>query len=690
MTDQEQFLHVLDRDEARRRFEAALDLSPRPPEQVPLSEALGRVLAEAIHAPVDVPAFDRANVDGYAVQAADTFGATELAPRIFSLTHTPIKCGELPRHVLQPGQAIPIATGGMLPRGADAVVMIEHTDVEESRVLVRRPVTPGANVTFAGTDITAGELLLFPGQVLTSRETALLAAVGIAHVPVTPCPRVAVISTGDELIPPGAPLRPGGIYDSNGRMLADAVREAGGLPVEKGIVPDDPQALRQALDEALKESDVVLLSGGTSKGEGDLCYRIVGELGGPGIVAHGVALKPGKPLCLAVTRGKGVVVLPGFPTSAIFTFHEFVAPVIRVLAGRSRLPRKTVEARLAVRVQSEIGRTEYLLVSLAPAEPIPTTQHPSGIVHRRNGNSPRPAEEAALAEEPLGAGEPLGEKAAVGANDSSTEMPSGFSSALVAWPMGKGSGSVTAFSKADGFIVLDQHQEQVEAGTPVTVTLLSADKPAADLVIMGSHCIGLDLLLAQLHEEGWTAKLLVVGSMAGLEAVRRGQCDVAGVHLCDPATGEYNRPFATGELSWVRGWGRIQGLVFRPDDERFVGRTAQEALAAARSDPTCLMVNRNAGSGTRLLIDQLLAGARPAGYAVQPRSHHAVAAAVRQGRADWGVCIASVAAQAGLGFLPLVAERYDFLVLRPAVKALLALLQRSDIRRRLAALGLDA
>lgn len=690
MTHQEQFLNVLDRDEARRRFEAALDLTPPPPEAVPLAEALGRVLAAAIHAPADVPAFDRSNVDGYAVRASDTFGATELTPRRLFLEETPIVCGSPPRIALQPGQAVPIATGAMLPRGADAVVMVEYTDVEGSQLIVRRAVTPGANVTFAGTDVTAGELILLPGERLTSRETGLLAAVGIAQVPVVRQPRVAILSTGDELVAPGEPLREGGVYDSNGRILADAVREAGGLPVEKGIVPDNLEALRQAVEEAVQTCDVVLLSGGTSKGAGDLCYRIASELTAPGIVAHGVALKPGKPLCLAVTRGKGVVILPGFPTSAIFTFHEFVAPVIRALAGGSRPPRQTVEARLAVRVQSEIGRTEYLLVHLTTAEPAVSQKDPARLHQSAAAlnQGQATARELTSAGELTGAGTMPLIASPIEAAHRQT-FPE-----LFAWPVGKGSGSVTAFSKADGFITLDQHQEQVETGTPVTVTLLAPDKPTADLVIMGSHCIGLDVLVAKLHQAGWSAKLLAVGSMAGLDAVRRGQCDAAGVHLCDPATGEYNRPFATGELVWVRGWGRVQGLVFRPDDARFAGRSAQEALAAALADPSCVMINRNAGSGTRLLIDQLLAGARPPGYAVQPRSHHAVAAAVQQRRADWGVCIASVASRAGLGFLPLTEEQYDFLIARsrmqrPAVRALVTLLQDTDIRRRLAALGLS-
>lgn len=676
MKEQEQFLQVLDRDEAWRRFADALRLQRLPTEHVPLAAALGRVVAQPIRSPVDVPAFDRSNVDGYAVRSADTFGATELTPRRLPLVGPPIECGHPPQYSLQPGAAMPIATGGMLPRGADAVVMIEHTDLEKDHLIVRRPVTSGANLTFAGTDITAGELILLPGEVLSSRETGLLAAVGLAEVPVVRQPRVAVISTGDELIAPGAPLFVGGVYDSNGRMLADAIRETGGVPLEMGIVPDELSALRRALEAAVASADLVLLSGGTSKGGGDLCYRVMAELPDTNVLVHGVALKPGKPLCLAVTRGKGVIVLPGFPTSAIFTFHEFAAPVIHALGGRRASPQQTVEARLAVRLHSEVGRKEFFLVGLTSVE----------IASASEVNAPRCKEET----ERFSRNSQI--KEGIIPQFDGGEMPV---TSLEAWPMGKGSGSITTFSKADGFITLDPHQEQVETGSPVRVTLLAPERAVADLVVIGSHCIGLDALLVRLHEAGWTCKLLVVGSLAGLEAARRGRCDVAGVHLCDPTTGAYNRPFATDDLRWVPGWGREQGIVFRPEDSRFAGRSATEALAAALADPTCVMINRNAGSGTRLLIDRLLGEARPSGYAVQPRSHHAVAAAVRQGRADWGVCIASVARQAGLGFLPLAMERYDFLVPRsrmerPAVKAFLALLAREDFRAELQELGLEA
>jgi putative molybdopterin biosynthesis protein len=259
--------------------------------------------------------------------------------------------------------------------------------------------------------------------------------------------------------------------------------------------------------------------------------------------------------------------------------------------------------------------------------------------------------------------------------------------------MGKGSGSVTTFSRADGFVTIGRHCEIVEAGSSVEVTLLGRELALADLVVIGSHCLGLDLLLAEMHRRGWRTKLLAVGSTAGLEAARRGQCDVAGVHLLDPSTGQYNRPFVSPELHLVPGYGRMQGVAFRPGDSRFTGRSAHEAVAAAALDRSCVMVNRNAGSGTRILIDQLLAGAVPAGYQVQPKSHTAVAVAIAQGRADWGVCMESAARQAGLGFLPLQAEQYDFVfprsrLSRPAVIEFMAILQDPQMARELGRLNL--
>jgi putative molybdopterin biosynthesis protein len=214
--------------------------------------------------------------------------------------------------------------------------------------------------------------------------------------------------------------------------------------------------------------------------------------------------------------------------------------------------------------------------------------------------------------------------------------------------MGQGSGSVTAFSRADGFATIGRHEEIVQAGTIVEIQLLGRELQLADLVVIGSHCVALDYLLGELQRQGVRSKFLAVGSTAGLDAAKRGECDVAGVHLLDPKTNQYNRPYLTPALDLISGYGRLQGIVFRPGDARFEGRTAQDAIARAAQDPTSMMVNRNQGSGTRALIDRLLGGVRPHGYAVQPRNHNAVAAAVVQGRADWGMTLDTIARGAGL------------------------------------------
>ena len=623
-------------------------------ERVPLDAALGRVLAADVVAPVDVPSFDRSNVDGFAVVAEDTFRASEEIPRIVHLGDEEIHTGIVPASIVHPGEAVLIATGGMVPRGADAVVMVEHTEARGRELRIARAVSAGSGISFAGTDITAGETVLRRGQLLTSRDTGVLAAIGVAEVDVWSKPIVAILSTGDEIISPGDRMQPAKVYDSNAQVLADTVQELGGEPRRLGITPDNVEALRQRLRHALEFADIVLLSGGTSKGAGDVSYRVVAELDDPGIVAHGVALKPGKPICLAATAGRAVVVLPGFPTSAIFTFHEFVAPVLRMLAGRGAEKPTVVQAKLAVKVNSEIGRTEYLLVGLVEAPP-------DGGENKR-GQSP------------------VSETGQRG-------------SALIAYPMGQGSGSVTTFSRADGFATIGRHQEIVEAGAVVDVQLLGRDLQLADLVVIGSHCIGLDFLLGQLEQQGLRTKFLAVGSTAGLDAANRGECDLAGIHLLDINTNEYNRPFLTPALELVPGYGRLQGIVFRPRDARFEGQSQRDALANAIDDSTCMMVNRNHGSGTRALIDRLLGGVRPRGYAVQPRNHNAVAAAVVQGRADWGVTLDTLARRAGLGFIPVQAEQYDFVVPRmrlerPAVVAFRALLQTPSTREALTRLGM--
>src|SRR4051794_20295250 len=364
---QGQFLDVVSREEAEARLRRHVPLQPLGTERIALAQARGRILAEDIVAQVDVPGFDRASVDGFALRAADTEGATEATPAVLRLTPDLLTPGVLPTATVGPGEGSVIATGGMLPRGADAVIMVEHTetlDADPPRIELTRPVATGSFVASAGSDIARGETLLRRFRLLTAREIGMLAAIGVAEIPVWRRPRVAIFSTGDEIVAPGQPIRPGQVYDSNAAILAASVEECGGEPVPLGIVRDEPAALAATLDQALASADVVLLSGGTSKGAGDLAYQAVRRFDRPGVVVHGVALKPGKPLCLAVQDGKPVAILPGFPTSAIFTFHTFMAPVIRALAGHKEAREATVEATLPIRIGSERGRTEYVMVSL--------------------------------------------------------------------------------------------------------------------------------------------------------------------------------------------------------------------------------------------------------------------------------------------------------------------------------------
>lgn len=645
---QKQFLEVIDDDAARRRFaDATVSLAPRG-ERVALDEAWGRVLFEDVRSLIDVPGFDRANMDGFAVRAADTFGATELEPAILTTSDVELTAGgDMPDDFeVAPKTAVAIATGARIPRGADAVLMVEDTALRAGGDLdVFRAVAPGANLSGAGSDLARGDVVLRGGTELGSRETGLLAAIGAAEVEVFRRPVVAVLSTGEEVKSPGEALRVGDVYDSNSRIVADAVRELGGLPLEPGIVGDDEERLAEAVRPLIADDavDVVILSGGTSKGGGDLNHRVIDRLteeypGSAGRVVHGVAVKPGKPLCLATIAGKPVVVLPGFPTSAIFTFREFVAPLIRRLAGTdSATSREEAEfaAFAPVKIRSAVGRAEYVLVDLVPG----------------NGG-------------------------------------------VAAYPMGAGSGSVSTFSHADGFIRIDRHHELVEEGAAVTVQPLGGAVRVRDLVVIGSHCTGLESLLGAVARRGFSTKSIHVGSRGGLRALARGEGDVAGTHLLDPETGVYNQSFLPEGVAVLGGYRRRQGIVFREGDRRFEGIAIEDLATLARTEGV-RMINRNPGSGTRVLIDRLLGpsdGAFPDGYHAQARSHHAVAAAVAQGRADWGMTLEGLAREQGLGFVFVQDELFELAVRaacreRPAVSALAEILESVEGRDLLAQHG---
>jgi len=372
-------------------------------ERVPLGEALGRVLAEDITSPIDVPPFDRATVDGYAVRAEDTFMASESEPVRLKVVGE-INAGDVPELELKPGESVYISTGAPLPKGADAVIQFEDVDREGDEVVIYKPAYPGLGVMKAGADIQKGQPLLRRGTRLGFKETALLSAIGMAEVPVFRKPKVAVISTGNELILPGEELRPGKIYDINGRAITDAVRELGGEAVFLGIARDDRESLKALIEKGVECCDIVLLSGGASGGIRDLTSSIIGELGE--VKIHGIAIQPGKPTIIGLVNGKPVFGLPGYPTSCLTNFTLLVAPLLRRLIGRESEVRK-VRKRLAHKVFSVKGRRQFLPVRIE------------------------------------------GDKAL---------------------PILKGSGAVTSFVDADGFIEVPENVEILGAGEEVEVT----------------------------------------------------------------------------------------------------------------------------------------------------------------------------------------------------------------------------
>jgi len=634
------FHELLIVEEALSRIFSVVDVRPLGVEVVGLSGAYGRVLAEDIYSPIDVPPFDRSIVDGFAVRAEDLFGVDELNPgelRIVGL----VEPGDstLPR--VGPGEAVEISTGAPVPPGANSIVMVEYTRRVGDRVQVFRSVVPGENIAYAGSDIMLGELILRRCTRLGVRELGVLAATGLKHVRVYRRPRVAVISTGNELKEPGSPLPPGRIYDVNSYTISAALLELGAEPVALGIVGDDEVKMEEVIGRAEREYDMVVVSGGTSAGLGDLVYRVFSKLGPPGIIVHGLKVKPGKPTVIAVSRsGKLLVGLPGFPSSAMMIFNLIVKPVIaRMLC--LQYPEVSVKARLAVRVEGARGRRGLYPVSLVD----------------------------------VGGG-------------------------VVAYPLPAESGAIKVIAMADGFIEVPESLEYMGEGEEVTVKLFSHHYRPADLYVIGSHDMGLDRLTPLL---GLNVKIINVGSLEGLKSVIRGEADIAGIHLVDEETGEYNIPYLkrynVRNAVLIRGYMREQGLIVAKGNPNNV-RGLEDVV-----DKGLTIVNRNRGSGTRVLLDMKLreiARARGLtfeelvskvkGYYYEARTHTAVAATISQGKADVGVGIKVAAELYNLDFISLGWEYYDFLIPKAKlgkeqVKAFIRVLKSPEARRELEKLG---
>ena len=409
------FRKLLSFDEAKQLLEQTFTPEPVGTEQVSISNAHDRVLAQDIVSSMNIPSFSRSTVDGYAVKAADTFGAEEDKPVSLRFCgHVAI--GESPTVVVEKGLAAEIVTGAPLPEGADAVVMVEQTSHQGDKVTVRRPVAGGENVMAAGSDIREGETVLKQGRVLGSREIGVLAAVGLTEVTVYSRPKVAVLSTGAEVVAPGEALPAGKIYDINAHTLSAAVLECGGEPINLGIVPDKKDRLTEALKRALSSADAVITSGGVSVGPKDFTPQVVDALGKPGVIMSGVAVKPGKPLTIAIVDGKPVFSLPGNPTSSLFMFNVFVRSVLVRLAARTEDTLPTVKAVATQKMFPARGRRTFVMVNLS---------------YDKTGT---------LLVSPV---------------------PTGLS------------GAITTLAKANGYIEISEKQQFIDAGTEIDVTLFS-------------------------------------------------------------------------------------------------------------------------------------------------------------------------------------------------------------------------
>jgi putative molybdopterin biosynthesis protein len=585
-------------------------------ERVALDAALDRVLAEDVVSRRDVPPFTRSMMDGYAVRAGDVAEAEEERPVV--LVRVGIaEAGRPTAARVGPGQTVEIATGAALPAGANAVVRVEYTDAEGDRILIRRGVAPGESLMSAGDDLMVGDAALTAGTRLGPAEIGVLAAAGESDVAVWQRPRIGILSTGDEVRPVGAPLAAGQIHDINGAFLTAGVARAGGVPVPLGIAGDDRAAIEAALTAARARCDLLLTSGSTSAGAGDVIYRILEERGE--LFAHGVLIEPGKPTALARLGGLGIAALPGNPASAAVVFEALIAPLVREAAGLEPHPeRQRVEAALATEIRTSPGRRLLRMV---------------GVVGR--GPEAR------------------------------------------AYPIEKRSGAITLLAQADGYVDVPEGLARVPAGERVVVHLFEDRSALPDVLFMGSHCLGLRFLFRELAP--LTAKSVHVGSLGGVRAVTRGVADAAGVHLLE-AGGAYNvgtleRLGVTG-VALVRGYLRRQGWIVPAGNP--LGITGLSELLEGGHR----LVNRIRGSGTRVLMEDLLAretarrgvppaalAARLPGFDVEAATHSAVAAAVRTGTADAGLGLEAAAILNGLDFIPVAEERYDFLVPARALQA---------------------
>ncbi|PHQ37564.1 molybdopterin biosynthesis protein [Halorubrum persicum] len=601
MSDRKEFRDLATPAAAREAIDS-LDLSPEP-EAVPLEDARGRVLAERIDAAIDVPGFDRASMDGYAVRARDTFGADEADPAELDLVGA-VHAGAAPDVTVDAGTCAEISTGAVMPDGADAVVMVERTDEvgaggDTDRIAVRTAVAPGDHVMSAGADIAAGARALGPGTRLTPREIGLLSALGVDEVPVVGTPRVGIVSTGDELVRPGEALDPsrGEIYDVNSTTIAAGVEEAGGEPVLYPHAGDDYDEMERLLRRAADECDLVLSSGSTSASAVDVIYRVIEERGD--LLLHGVAVKPGKPMLIGrldrrddvdAPGSSAYVGLPGYPVSALTIFRTFVAPAIREAAGRPEPATAAVDGEMAVAERYGEGRMRLM---------------PVGLLDPDDGGLP------------------------------------------LVYPVDKGSGATTSLVEADGVVAVDPDTEYLDRDERVSVQLFSPDVRPPTLLGVGEDDPALNRLLDRLERP----RYLPVGSREGHRRLRDGVPDVAVV------AGPTDRDVEAVDLGgWSREWGVVvpegnpDGVTDLADlvdgDIRFVNRSTDSGLRRSLDDALAdLAADRD--ESRRDLTDRI------DGYDLTVRAFESPARTVLAGDAGAGLGLRETAERLGCGFVSL-------------------------------------
>ena len=574
--------------------------------RVPLREATGRITAAPIFARFSQPGVHLAAMDGIAVRAAETTGADEQHP--LTLSH-----------------AVRVNTGNVLPEGYDAVIMIEEVWQDGEQYTIRKPVSPWQHVRPVGEDIGMTEMVVPSRHRIRAHEVGALAAFGIRDVEVLTV-RVGIVPTGSELVPFGQDPGPGQVVESNSLMASAFLEALGARCTRYPRVPDAPPVIREALDRAVRENDLAIISAGSSAGTRDYTASVIGDVGE--VLFHGVAMKPGKPVILGRVQGKPVIGLPGYPLSALTVLREIAAPLLG-LWGLPLPEEETLTARVTRSIASEPGVTEFVLAAVAR----------------------------------------VGDR-------------------WVAEPLSRGAGVQMAAVRANACFRIDPAAEGVEAGSPVTARLMVPRAEAEEAVLLtGSHDPALDHL-ADLVRPRVDLHAAPAGSLAGLLALGRGECHAAPTHLLGP-DGSYNTWYLERYLPGIAVdlvclAGREQGVVSRD------GLDLDDI-------PSHRFVNRQQGSGTRMLLDHLLAekGISPAsipGYDREMTTHLAVALAVKSGEADCGICVYSAAKALGLAFVPIGQERYELAIRRehmpdPRIAGLVAAIRSQAFRDRLTAMG---